>query len=150
MPVLNSIAKAVAKPLPRIISPKAHAIADYMTVGSFFMAGALFWSRSKRAALSALICGGAELAVSLLTDYPGGVKKVISFSMHGKIDMGLAAMAATMPEFMAFEDEPETTFFRAQGVSITAVTSLTEFKGRSKDNGRYMKKEKKKRPARAA
>ena len=154
MPILNSVAKAVSKPLPRIISPKAHAVADYMTVGSFFMAGAMFWSRSKRAALSALFCGGAELAVSLLTDYPGGVKRVISFPMHGKIDMGFAAMAATMPEFMAFEDEPETTFFRAQGVSITAVTSLTQFKGRSKDSGRDVEKdkdkEKKKRPARAA
>ena len=74
MPILNNVAKAVAKPLPRIISPKAHAVVDYMTVGSFFMAGAMFWSRSKRAALSALFCGGAELAVSLLTDYPGGVK----------------------------------------------------------------------------
>ncbi len=150
MPILNSVAKAVAKPLPKVISPKGHAIADYMTVGSFFMAAAVFWSRSKRAALGALVCGGAELAVSLLTDYPGGVKKVISFPLHGKIDMGLAAMAATMPEFMAFEDERETTFFRAQGVSITAVTSLTEFKGRSKDSGRYTEQARKKRPARAA
>src|SRR5207245_9620182 len=108
MPILNSVAKAVAKPLPRIISPKAHAVADYMTVGSFFMAGAMFWSRSKRAALSALFCGGAELAVSLLTDYSGGGKRVISFPMHGKIDMGTAAHGPTMPEFIAFAGEPDT------------------------------------------
>src|SRR5207245_9090816 len=135
MPILNSVAKAVAKPLPKVISPKGHAIADYVTVGSFLIAGAMFWSRSKRAALSALVCGGAELAVSLLTDYPGGVKKVISFPLHGKIDMGLAAMAATMPEFMAFEDERETTFFRAQGVAIKAVNGLPQLKGQSNDSG---------------
>src|SRR5437879_11747905 len=96
MPILNNVAKAVAKPLPRIISPKAHAVADYMTVGSFFMAGAMFWSRSKRAALSALFCGGAELAVSLLADYPGGGKRVISFPMNGKMSMGRASHAATI------------------------------------------------------
>src|SRR5207245_8928116 len=99
------------------------------------MAGAMFWSRSKRAALSALFCGGAELAVSLLTDYPGGVKRVISFPMHGKIDMGFAAMAATMPEFMAFEDAPETTLCRAQGASIQAVNGLPQLKGQSNDSG---------------
>src|SRR5437879_13469206 len=106
MPILNNVAKAVAKPLPRIISPKAHAVVDYMTVGSFFMAGAMFWSRSQRAALSALFCGGAELAVSLLTDYPGGVERVISFPMHGKLEMGLAARAATLPGLMGLADEP--------------------------------------------
>src|SRR5437660_1888113 len=119
MPILNSLAKVVAKPIPRMISPKAHAIVDYITVGSFLMSAGWFWSRNKRAALAALICGGAELAINLLTDYPGGVKKVISFRTHCEIDLGLAAMAATMPEFLAFNDDDEKKFFLAQGALIT-------------------------------
>jgi hypothetical protein len=47
--------------------------------------------------------------------------------MHGEIDVGLAALAATMPKFMAFEEESKKASFQAQGV-MTAVTSLTEFK----------------------
>jgi hypothetical protein len=35
MPVLNSLVKVIAKPLPRMISLKAHAIVDYVTVGYF-------------------------------------------------------------------------------------------------------------------
>ncbi|PYX94386.1 MAG: hypothetical protein DMG71_12630 [Acidobacteria bacterium] len=128
MPILNRVTKAITRPLPKMVSPKTHAIVDYLIAGSFLAMGTVFWSRNKRAALSAFFCGGAELAVSLLTDYPGGVKKVISFPMHGDIDVGLAAIAATMPEFMAFEEESEKAFFQAQGVMITAVTSLTEFK----------------------
>src|SRR5438067_1132928 len=62
MPILNSLAKVVAKPIPRTVSPKAHAIVDYITVGSFLMSAGFFWQRSKRAALAALICGGAELS----------------------------------------------------------------------------------------
>src|SRR5438445_12120184 len=116
MPILNNVAKAVAKPLPRIISPKAHAVVDYMTVGSFFMAGAMFWSRSKRAALSALFCGGAELAVSLLSDYPGGGKTAISIRTPGKNYIGFPALAATMPETIAFADEPASTFASASSV----------------------------------
>jgi hypothetical protein len=71
-----------------------------------------------------------ELAVSLLTDYPGGVKKAISSRVHRDIDLGLAAMTATMPEFFAFEDESETKFFLVQGAVITAVAEMTQFSDR--------------------
>jgi hypothetical protein len=127
MPLTNSLAKVVAKPLPRMVSPKAHAVADYVTVGAFLTGAGFFWQRSKRAALGALICAGAELAVNLLTDYPGGIKKVISFRTHREIDLGLAAMTATMPEFLAFKDDSERKFFLAQGMLITAASELTQF-----------------------
>src|SRR5689334_4364278 len=101
MPILTTAARIAAKPFPKAISPKTHAILDYVTVGAFIVAAGWFWGRSKRAALAALISGGAELAVSLLTDYPGGVKKTISLRTHRDIDIGLGAMTATMPEFLA-------------------------------------------------
>jgi len=125
MPILNSAIHVATKPLPRIISPKAHAILDYITVGSFLISAAWFWRRSKRAALAALVSGGAQLAASLLTNYPGGVKKVINFHTHREIDFGLAAMTATMPEYLAFKDEGGSKFFLAQGAAITAVSQLT-------------------------
>jgi hypothetical protein len=131
MPILNSVTRVVARPLPRTISPKAHAVIDYLTVASFLVGAGLFWRSSKRAALAALISGGAELAVALLTDYPGGLRKAISFRTHGQMDLGLAAMTATMPEFLAFSDENEKKFFVAQGVLITAISELTRFPGKN-------------------
>jgi hypothetical protein len=125
MPILNGVAKLAAKPFPRTISPHTHAILDYITVGSFLMSAAWFWGRSKRASIAALIAGGAELCVNLLTNYPGGVSNVISFRIHREIDFGLAAMTATLPEFLAFKDDPERKFFLAEGALITAVTELT-------------------------
>jgi hypothetical protein len=127
MPILNTATKLLARPVPKMISPKAHAIIDYITIGSFLMSAAWFWRRSKRAALAALICGGAELAVNLMTDYPGGIKRAISFRTHGEIDLGLAAMTATMPEFLAFKDDTEKKFFVVNGALITAVRELTQF-----------------------
>jgi hypothetical protein len=62
-----------------------------------------------------------------MTDYPGGIEKLISYSLHEKIDMGLAAMTASMPEFMAFENDAERGFFVGQGVFMTIVGSLTKF-----------------------
>lgn len=127
MPLLNSVAHYAVKPLPKVFSPTAHALSDYLTAGSFFLMAGLFWRRNKRAAIGALICGGAELAVSLLTDYPGGAKKVVSFRSHGKLDAGLAAMAATMPDFLHFDHTGERTFFLAQGGVMTAIAGLTDF-----------------------
>ena len=127
MPILSSATHVLTRRMPKIISPKAHAVVDYVTAGAFLLTGAFYWSRNKRAALGAFVCGGAELATSLLTDYPGGVKKVISFRNHGRIDLGLAAMTATMPEFMGFRHDREKSFFLAQAALITAVTDLTDF-----------------------
>lgn len=127
MPVFTSIANALTKPLPKVLSPKAHAIADYATVGAFAATAAVYWKRNKRAAIGCLICAGAGAIVNLLTDYPGGAADVISYRTHAKIDIGLAAMSATMPEFMAFPDDREKTFFLAQAAGITAITNLTDF-----------------------
>jgi hypothetical protein len=127
MPVLNTLVKVAAKPLPRVITPRAHAALDYVIAGSFFATAAWFWRRNKRAALASLVCGGARLAVSLLTDYPGGARKVIRFHTRREIDLGLAAMTATMPEFFAFQDEPQKNFFVLQGVLTTAANELTQF-----------------------
>jgi hypothetical protein len=131
MPLLNSAARLAAKPVPRMVSPEAHAIIDYVTAGTFFLSALWFWRRSKRATIAALISGGAELAVSMLTDYPGGVKKIIALRKHREIDFGLGAMTATLPEFLAFQDQPEKKFFLAQGALITIVSELTQVPGKS-------------------
>lgn len=127
MPVIASAIKYVGGSLPKVISPEGHAVADYATAGLFLLGAALFWRRSKRAAVASLICGAAETAVAALTDYPGGIKHVISFPLHRKIDFGLSSMAATMPEFLAFEDDKEKGFFRMQSAVVAGVTALTQF-----------------------
>lgn len=129
MPMLHSLIKVAAKPVPAMISPKAHAVLDYIGVGIFLAGATWFWRRNKRAAIAAAVCGGAKLAVSLMTDYPGGMRarRGIRFDTRREIDLGLAAMTATMPEFMGFKDEPQKRFFQAQGALITVVNELTDF-----------------------
>jgi hypothetical protein len=139
MPILNSAVQLATKPFPRAISPKTHAIIDYATAASFFVTAGFFWRRRKRAAIASLIAGGAGLAVNLLTNYPGGVKKVINFETHREIDLGLAAMTATLPEFLAFKNTGERKFFLVEGAMITAVSQLSRFpeKSRRRAERRY-------------
>lgn len=126
MAMLNKLTKIVAKPIPRMVTPRAHALIDYASVGLFLGSSAWFWRRNRRAAVASLVCGGAELAVMLLTDYPGGAKKFISFRTHREMDYGLAAMVAAMPESLSFADDDEKKFFRMQGALITLLGELTQ------------------------
>lgn len=127
MPALNRIARYAVMPFPRKITPKTHAVLDYLSIGIFLTGAASFWRRNKRAAVGALAVGGAALAVNLLTDYPGGVKKAIKFRTHRHVDFGLATLAAAMPEFLAFDEEHERKLFLIEGALISAVNELTVF-----------------------
>jgi hypothetical protein len=126
VPVLNRLAKIIAKPIPRMVTPQIHSIVDYFSVGVFLGSAVLFRRRNKRAAMASLICGGTELALTLLTDYSEGTKNLISFRTHREMDYALAAMVATMPESLAFKDTDETKFFRAQGAFITLLGEVTK------------------------
>ena len=126
MPTLNSLAKMIAKPIPRVVTPRAHAMIDYASIGLFLGATAWLWRRNRRAAQASLICGSTELALTLLTDYPGGVTDLISFQTHRELDYGLAAMAAAIPQALAFPRDGETKFFRVQGALITLLGELTQ------------------------
>jgi hypothetical protein len=119
--------KVVAGRMPKMITPRAHAALDYAIAGSFFLMGALFWKRNRRAGMGSLLCGGATAAVSVLTDYPGGVKKVIPYPLREQIDTGLVAMAAAMPRLMDVEDKRDAKFFSRQALARTAITAMTNF-----------------------
>jgi hypothetical protein len=125
------------------ISPRTHAALDYAIAGSFVLMGALFWRRNRRAAVGALVCAGATAAVSLLTDYPGGVKKVIPYSLHGKIDSGLVAMTAAIPRVMNIDDEREAKFFSRQALAKTAITAMTDFEP---DGGKRSRRQREEQP----
>jgi len=131
MALIEKGVQAVAERMPKVISPRTHAIIDYATAGSFLLAGALLWKRNKRAAVGAMLCGAMEAGTAMVTDYPGGVKPLISFQTHGRIDAGFAGFVATLPNLMMFGGEPEAMFFRGQGVALAAVTGLTDFSAAS-------------------
>jgi hypothetical protein len=127
MPVLNTAVRVATKAVPRVISPEAHKASENLLAGVFFAGAFLFWRRNKRAGLASLICGSVQLAVSLLTHTPNGTRRAFSLSTHRDIELGLAAMVATMPSFLAFKDAPEARFFLMQGAAITGLNQLTQF-----------------------
>ena len=127
MALVQQAVGLMTKKLPKMISPRTHAIIDYATVGTFILMGALFWKKNKKASIAAFSCAAAEATTVLLTDFPGGVTDVISFETHGRIDSTIAGATAALPNTLGFSDDPEARFFRIQGLALGAVTGMTEF-----------------------
>jgi hypothetical protein len=136
MALIETGIRTVANRMPKVITPKAHAIIDYAIAGSFFLMGALFWRRNKRAAVASMALGAAKTATAMMTDYPGGISPVISFETHGKIDAGMAGMIGLVPTLLVFGGESEAMFFRGQAVATAAVTAMTDFEAGSSEKPR--------------
>jgi hypothetical protein len=86
-----------------------------------------FWGRHRRATATALINAGAVLGVSMFTDYPGALRRIIPFEDHGKADVGQALLATGLPVAMGFSGEAASTPFQLQSINEFAVISTTDW-----------------------
>ena len=120
---VNNMTNAV----PKIIDPATHAVLDYLTAGTFIAMGFSLMGRNRRAAGLAFANGAAVLGLSLMTDYPGGLFKTVSFKTHGTIDMMQAGMSALGPTLLGFAGEPEAHMFHAQAAVEAAVVAATDW-----------------------
>jgi hypothetical protein len=111
---------------PKFVDPATHSVLDYLTISAFFIMAGLFWGRHRRAAAAALINGGMVLGLSMLTDYPGGLKKV-SFRDHGKGDILQALTAAGLPSLLGFGESGAALPFRIQALNEAMVIGITDF-----------------------
>jgi len=111
----------------KVISPAQHAVLDYGVAATFFAFGFSFLSRHKSAAALAFANGAMVLGMSLLTDYPGGVFRVISFKGHRTGDIIQAALAGLGPILFGFGNAPEAKYFYGQAASEAGVIAATDW-----------------------
>jgi hypothetical protein len=137
MPVLTSAADVLTRKLPKLISQDAHLAIDYAVAGSLFAAGAWHWRRDRRAAFGSAICGASTLGLALMTSSSGGSKRAISFPLHRKLENGLSAMIATMPEFLHLEKGRGRKHFLITAGVLTLLSNLTEFEPHRASRSRF-------------
>ena len=111
----------------KVISPKVHGIIDYAHVAFFFGFALLCRKSNKPAALAALGTGTFVLVQSLLTDYPLGLKPVIPFAMHGKMDAGFASASWVIPKVFGFSGTAAAKVFEMNSAVEGTVVGMTDF-----------------------
>ncbi len=115
----------------RAINPAQHAVLDYGVAATFFGLGMSYRDRNRRASALAFINGAMVLGMSLLTNYPGGIWRKISFRTHGKLDVVQAALAGLGPLFFGFAEAPEARTFHMQALSEVGVIAMTDWDGQA-------------------
>lgn len=113
--------------IPAVISPGQHAVLDYGVAATFFGVSAALWSRHRPAATLALLNGAMVLGMSLLTNYPGGVYRTLSFKTHRTGDIAQAALAGLGPVLFGFSQDPEAKYFYGQAISEAGVIAATDW-----------------------
>jgi hypothetical protein len=111
----------------KTISPAQHAVLDYGVAATFFALGVRYRGRNAAASALAFINGGMVLGMSLLTDYPGGIWRKISFKTHGTLDVVQGALAGFGPMLFGFAQAPEARAFYTQALSEAGVVAMTDW-----------------------
>ena len=113
--------------VPKVIDPARHAMLDYGVAATFFALGLRYRGTHRAASALAFLNGAMVLGMSLMTDYPGGVWRNISFPMHGALDVVQAGLAGFGPALLGFAQDPEARPFYGQAVSEVGVIAATDW-----------------------
>ena len=84
----------------------------------------------QRAASAAFATSGFILAQSLLTDYRFGVKPVLSFETHGKMDSVFASSSWLIPRIFGFQETDAAKIFEMNSLAEASVVGMTDWSGR--------------------
>lgn len=113
--------------LPKIIDAKTHGYIDYCHAALFFTLAVVNRRKNPRAATASWLTGSFVLTQSLLTDYPLGVKPLISFETHGKMDACSAIASLLIPTAFGFEGTAMSKFFKCNAAIEATAVALTDF-----------------------
>jgi hypothetical protein len=124
---MTTVTAGQTRVMPAVISPAQHAVLDYGVAATFLGVGAALWHRHRPAATLAFVNGAMVLGMSLLTNYPGGIYRTLSFKSHRTGDIVQAALAGFGPALFGFGSEPEAKYFYGQALSEAGVIAATDW-----------------------
>jgi hypothetical protein len=115
----------------RPITPLAHGLIDYTTVATVAAAPRAL-GLSKRAATTCYALAGAYAALSMLTDYPLAVRRLVPFKAHGVSEGAIGAFLPLVPYALGFDSDTRGRNLLFGLAGLTAVVAaLTDWNKRS-------------------
>lgn len=108
-----------------IINPLIHGYLDYFTVVVFLLAPSLLGLDGLAGAL-AYALAVIHLAMTLVTDFPLSVSKLVPFRLHGWVERIVGPVLLLLPFVLGFEGVARVFYF-VMGVTIIAVGLLTDY-----------------------
>lgn len=111
----------------KILNAKIHGYLDFVVVLVFLAAPTLLHLSALPGMISYALAG-VHLLVTLVTDFPMGVLKVLPLKWHGIIELVVGPVLIALPFALGFGAEPAAFYFYiANGVVILVVWFLTDY-----------------------
>jgi hypothetical protein len=116
--------------MTKMLKPLPHAVIDYAWAGTMMAAPWLFgFSRNRKATTNAVVSGAGILALSLMTKYPLGAVKLVSFPTHGVIEAVAGVATATAPWLMGFSRNRSARWTHLlSGLGTLMVVAMTDYR----------------------
>ncbi|MCI0553058.1 MAG: hypothetical protein L0287_19090 [Anaerolineae bacterium] len=113
----------------KIISLHIHRYIDYVTVVVFLLAPVLIGLTGLPAIL-AYVLAGVHFLMTLVTDFPLGIVKLIPLSIHGWVERVLSPVLVLVSFVPVFTVETTARiFYIVMGIVIILVGLLTDYQG---------------------
>ena len=117
----------------KVISPRTHGYLDFLTVVIFLLAPTLL-GLGQLSAILAYSLAVVHLIVTLASDFPFGVVKLIPFTVHGWIERMVGPLLIAIPFVLNFStEEVARNFYIAMGIIIIVVGMPTNYQAEVKD-----------------
>jgi hypothetical protein len=117
----------------KVISPRTHGYLDFLTVGIFLLAPTLL-GLSQIPAMLAYSLAAVHLIVTLTSDFPFGVVKLIPFTIHGWIERLVGPSLIALPFILGFaEEETARNFYIAVGLVVIVLGFITDYQAVERD-----------------
>jgi len=111
----------------RFLSPKVHGILDYVVVLVFLAAPNVLLLSGVPTMISYALAG-IHLLLTLFTDFPLGVVKIISFRIHGLIEFVVGPVLVVLPWLAGFsQSAPARGFYIGAGIVIFLTWLITDY-----------------------
>ena len=112
----------------KFISPRIHAILDYVVVAAFLAGPSVLGFTGLPAQISHTLAG-VHLLLTLCTAFPGGLVKLVPLYVHAIVEFIVAIVLIPLPWALDFAAEPAVRYFYiGAGVVIILAWLLTDYK----------------------
>jgi hypothetical protein len=113
----------------KLLTPQVHGYIDYLVVTTFFTAPNIFGFAILAATLSYIIAL-SHFFMTVMTDFPLGVLRLIPFPVHGTLELIISGVLVALPWLLGFnKDIRARNFYVGSGLSVFGVWLLTDYKG---------------------
>ena len=117
----------------RFLDARVHGVIDIVVVVIFLLAPTIFGLGGSPAAI-AYALAAIHLMMTLLTDFPMGVRKVIPFFVHGIVELAVGVFLVILPTIEGYAPgSPARRFYTLIGAVILVVWAQTAYTRRDRE-----------------